>query len=540
MPESIATLREARQVLKGMAEEDAERELKSFRLSPQERLFLFFGDDYVGFAKECFRWGEDEEMTPYQEDYLGAIPVEKKVSVRGPHGLGKTAAISWLVWGFSLTRDGLVDWKIVTTAGGQRQLEKYLWPEIHKWSRRLKWDVIGRKPFNPKTELMTLTLRLSTGEAFAAASDNPELIEGAHAKHLLYILDESKLVPGATFDAMEGAFANQGIKGYEAYALSSSTPGEPVGRFADIQLHRPGYEDWWVRPVKLWEVIKAGRIGKEWADQRGRQWGVESAIYKNKVGGDFASSDSASVIPAEWVALAQERWLDLYEIERHTENGIIPTWIGDDLEPDLEAVGGDLAYGGEDDTVFAPRHGDFIPNLHIYPYTKDTHKNARRIEHILKTRNVDATAIVDIVGWGAGTYDNLRTWGYETVGFHPQHKTYRRDSTGELGFKDKRSAAWWNMREALDPSSGREVALPPDDGMMGDLIAPTWRSMTGKIEVEPKDKIKERIGRSPDRGDAVVMAYWDEQTFEPRPPRAISVGARKRGKGKKRRGKRIL
>ena len=112
----------------------------------------------------------------------------------------------WMAW----TRDDVVDWKIVTTAGGNRQLERYFWPGVRKWGGRLRWDMLQRKPFEGKKELMMQTLRLKTGEAFAAASDNPELIEGAHAKHLLYIFDESKRVPGGTFDAAEGAFSNAG------------------------------------------------------------------------------------------------------------------------------------------------------------------------------------------------------------------------------------------------------------------------------------------------------------------------------------------
>ena len=59
----------------------------------------------------------------------------------------------------------------------------------------------------------------------------------------------------------------------------------------------------------------------------------------------------------------------------------------------------------------------------------------------------------------------------------------------------------------LDPNLGCDVELPPDDRLTGDLVAPKWRVMSGgKIQVESKDDIRKRLGRSPDDGDAVMMA----------------------------------
>jgi hypothetical protein len=85
---------------------------------------------------------------------------------------------------------------------------------------------------------------------------------------------------------------------------------------------------------------------------------------------------------------------------------------------------------------------------------------------------------------------------------------------------NKRSAAWWYLRELLDPANGHGIALPPDDLLTGDLTAPHWRITSGgKVQVESKDEIRKRLGRSTDDGDAVVMAFWEE-----RKPKA-SVGA---------------
>jgi hypothetical protein len=55
------------------------------------------------------------------------------------------------------------------------------------------------------------------------------------------------------------------------------------------------------------------------------------------------------------------------------------------------------------------------------------------------------------------------------------------------------------------------VALPPDDKLTGDLAAPRYKQASGgRLQVESKDDIKKRLGRSTDHGDAVVMAFWRE------------------------------
>ena len=69
---------------------------------------------------------------------------------------------------------------------------------------------------------------------------------------------------------------------------------------------------------------------------------------------------------------------------------------------------------------------------------------------------------------------------------------------------------WWMLREALDPVNGVKVALPPDNALQADLTAPLWEVRPGerpKIYVEAKKDMMKRLGRSPDRGDAVVYAW---------------------------------
>ena len=78
-----------------------------------------------------------------------------------------------------------------------------------------------------------------------------------------------------------------------------------------------------------------------------------------------------------------------------------------------------------------------------------------------------------------------------------------------FGFFETRSQVIWQFREALDPNQdgGSPIALPNDQALMADLTAPTFEVGSRGIKVETKEEIVRRLGRSPDRGDAAVMAW---------------------------------
>lgn len=454
--------------------------------------------DPVAFIDDCVDFGPDGGLTAYQRDVLAAIPKKRRVAVRGPHGLGKTGMEALAVLWFALTRDAVgVDWKVATTAGAWRQLERYLWPEIKKWAKRIRWEHLGRGPLDERAELLSLNLKLTHGTAFAVASSNAELIEGVHADSVFYIFDESKAIAAATFEAAEGAFSGANPAGGlpEAFALACSTPGEPNGTFYNIHARRPGLDDWWPRHVTLDEAIAAGRVAAGWAEQRRKQWGADSAAYNNRVLGEFHSSDEDGVIPLSWIEAAMDRWRAWDEAGR-PEPG-----------EGLKVVGVDVARSGTDKTVLALRYGDIVTELRKAA-RQDTMQTAGRVKGILDATEGMA-AVVDVIGIGAGVVDRLREQRMSVDGFNASAGTRRRDSSNELGFTNQRAAAWWNLREVLDPASGSQVALPPDDLLLGDLTAPHWRVASGgRIQVESKDDVKKRIGRSTDDGDAVVMAFW--------------------------------
>lgn len=452
------------------------------------------------FAAECITWKKGDGPTEYQKGILLDVVNEGRVACRGPHGLGKTALSSWLILWFALTRDGQHDWKVPTTASVWRQLTRYTWPELHKWAGRLRWDKIGREPFKPQQELMTLSLKLTTGSAFALAAEDETAIEGAHADQLLYVFDEAKAIKDGIFDAAEGAFsgATDVEGGVQAFALAISTPGEPQGRFYDIHQRKPGYDDWKAIHVTVEQAIKAGRVARKWVENRRDQWGEESPVFINRVLGNFVSDETVSVIPLSWIEAAIERHKDWQEKGR----------IGK-----LSALGVDVGRGGNKSVIAEILNVLVVSGLRKYQ-DRSTMPIVGRVVGILRgSPGIDVT--VDVIGVGAGVVDKLREDGHPVIAFNAGAAAVDSwtgdditDRSGELMFSDWRSAAWWLVREMLDPAYAPTLALPDDDDLLGELVAPSYTVMSrGRIKVESKEDVSKRLGagRSTDVADAVIM-----------------------------------
>lgn len=452
--------------------------------------------DPAGWVRDCITWPAGQELAPYQAEIMGTLVRHGRIAVRGCHGLGKSTIMALLTLWFALTREAMGrDWKVITTASVWRQLHVYLWPEIHKWSGRVRWDRVGRKPLRYNVELLGMGLKLGHGSATAVASNISERIEGAHADSLLYILDEAKIIPPRTWDAIEGALANAGgDTDSEAFIAAMSTPGEPSGRFYDIHRRAPGLEDWKTRHVTLEESIAAGRISRDWADQRRVQWGEDSALYQGRVLGQFHAGDESSVIPLAWVEAAIERW---HRTKKVTAE---PDWVGVDVGR------------GGDDSILAVRCGPRI-TLTLPPRA---HRDTMAI--VTAIQATGARPIIDVIGVGAGVYDRCRELDLRPVAYVGSGKARGRDRSRQFGFVNVRSEAYWRLRELLDPETEPTLALPPDDLLISDLTTPTWDITSGippKIKVENKDAVVARLGRSPDRGDAVAAAMFADALRSP-------------------------
>lgn len=475
----------------------------------------YYARNPSAWVPDSIDWPRRRSVAPYQLEALQSLADHHRFALRGPRGLGKTTTAALAVLWFALTREYLgLDWKVLTTAGVARHLLRALWPEIHKWAPRIRGGLY--LPPVPEKQLLTASLQMRHGQAYYAVARNPDLIEGAHADEILILIDEAKSVPEPIWDALEGALT--GEEGQ--YALALSTPGAPAGRFYEI--HSGRHADWSHRHVTKGEAIAAKRISAKWADARAASWGVTSALYRQQVEGAFAADDENAIIPLSWVEAAFERWHAWREVDRPSVLGAVApehehyaTWagLGAPVAAGAWSYGVDVATSGSDKTVVAHRHGQHITRFD-YEDTGGTMQTVAKMQGLIPDdRKGERWSVVDVAGVGTGVADRLAELDYKVKRYVGAASTSATDESGEFGFNNVRSAAYWHLRELLDPNRppAEAIMLPPKQELLADLTTPTWRIITGsppKIAIETKDDLVKRLGRSPDFGDATVMAYW--------------------------------
>lgn len=207
--------------------------------------------------------------------------------------------------------------------------------------------------------------------------------------------------------------------------------------------------------------------------------------------GDFAAGITdhpMQLIPTDWIRAAMQRWKAMQE----------PTNIP------IDQCGVDVARGGRDRTVVTPKRGTYVCRQTQYEgkFTTDGDKVAGVVLQHTTERTVVA---VDVIGVGSSAYDAIKKVR-KVSAMNASHGTDERDQTRLLAFKNSRSLWYWRMREMLDPEKGVGLALPDDTELLADLAAPRFEVRSGVIQVEPKEDIMERLGRSPDKGDSCIYA----------------------------------
>lgn len=221
------------------------------------------------------------------------------------------------------------------------------------------------------------------------------------------------------------------------------------------------------------------------------------AAYRDGDFGTTLKDDAYQVIPTAWVAEAQRRWSPQSPVG-------IP----------MCSLGVDVAIA-KDNFVIAPRYDFWYDRPYVIPGNQIS--NAKEAAgKVVSLRRDNAKVIVDVGGgWGADCYAQLAANGIDVAGYMGVKKSTRKSSDNRFTFANVRSEAIWKFREALDPSQpgGSRIALPPDAELKADLCASTYEvkgtSTGGTLVIESKEDVIKRLGRSPDRGDAVVMAWWE-------------------------------
>jgi hypothetical protein len=224
--------------------------------------------------------------------------------------------------------------------------------------------------------------------------------------------------------------------------------------------------------------------------------GLPDSARNRLISGNFMmdrADGEWQTIPTDWVKQAQARW-----------KTVPPPHVP------MCTIGVDVAQGGQDNTVLAIRHGGWYAPLVVVP-GKETPDGKAVAGHVIKHRRNQAHVIVDLGGgWGGDAYGHLKENMVESSGYLGVNKSRKLTKDKKLGFFNVRAEAYWKFREALDPSQegGSPIALPPDSILVADLCAPTYEIGANGIKLESKEDVTDRLKRSTDRGDAVVMAWF--------------------------------
>ena len=180
---------------------------------------------------------------------------------------------------------------------------------------------------------------------------------------------------------------------------------------------------------------------------------------------------------------------------------VIPAAHANDVpESGPLVIGVDPARFGKDETAIIRRKGRVAFGLSTLS-NQDTMSIAGRIALMIKLEDPDMV-FIDVGGIGAGVVDRLNELGYgdriKAVNFGS--KAMQTDR-----YLNKRAEMWDLVKQWLDDSP---VSIPNDAGLIRDLVTPKYKIRSdGKIQLESKDEMKKRLGRSTDKGDALALTF---------------------------------
>jgi phage terminase large subunit len=455
-----------------------------------EQLLELYVDDPVAFVEDILQAEPDD----WQRKVLQDLAEYPRVSVRSGQGVGKTALESWAVIWFLCCRPFP---KVVCTAPTKQQLYDVLWAEIAKWMEKslvkeiLKWT---------KTKIYMVGFE-DRWFATAKTATRPENMQGFHEDHMLFICDEASGIADPIMEAILGTLSGEDNK-----LLLCGNPTRTSGVFYDS--HHKDRDLFRTHKVSC---MDSSRTSKENIEMLIKKYGADSDVCRVRVYGEFPRAEPDAFIALELAETATE-----YEVE--------PS--GDTLN-----IGVDVARFGDDETVIAPRIGMKVFDL-VVLHKQDTTYTAGTVlatirDYLKEFKDIKNVRIkIDDDGVGGGVTDQLNAvineqgLDYEV---YPVHN----NSTAENAEDDEHynslgTEIWARVRNILQDHfsaivQGKEpiVQLPNDSKLISQLTTRKYRiDSRGRIALERKDDMKRRGLSSPDRADAVVLAFYE-------PPRDV-------------------
>lgn len=398
-----------------------------------------------------------------------SVTNRRRMALVAANGSGKTACVNvvLLLWFLHTFPKGIA----MVTSGSWNQLKTQLWPNLEMHREKFpEWRWGAEQITTPQG-----------GFIRAYSTTQPGRAEGHH-EHLperpvMLMVDEAKSVPEPIYEALSRCTPT--------YFVLTSSPGAPTGTFFNAfrksrKLYHSVRVDAFMCPhIPEWKIKLAQQLYGPDYDRH--------PIYRSMILGEFTEGDDSMLIPR-------------YLLERALMNKPEPR------NGDRKAAV-DWAAGG-DETVLAERHGNQLRIL-WRDREKDTVKAAQRVVGECRRRGIaDGDCLGDVCGLGKGIMDAAKHYQEFYIkpfngGAQPANEKDR------AHYADLNAQAWMFFRQGLERG---EICFPDglDEGTVNQLCDRymQWGSR-GQIKCEPKKEMKEERGlESPDRADALVMAWW--------------------------------
>lgn len=434
----------------------------------QKKALLQKIKDPVYFAENILGLTGDSELWSKQKEILQAVKDHKRVAVRSSNGVGKTFTASVVVLWFLYAHQRS---RVITTAPTWKQVEKLLWSEIKTQYNKAKVPLGGK--------LIQTELRLDSDWFAVGLSTNDETnFQGHHAEDILIVFDEALGVADPIWNAAEGNLTSSNAK-----HLVIGNPVSPVGNF--YQCFKSPI--WHKIKISAFDspnfqgggVVKPKLVTPDWVEERKKEWGENSPIYKARVLGEFPIEGEDTLIPLTWVEKAIDR-----EIKQE-EKPIV--------------LGVDVARFGSDSTAFVVLEGKKI--IHIEGYVgKETTKTAGRAIQLHKQFNCEKI-MVDDVGVGGGVTDMLTEQDYPVEGV-----SFGASPNDSERFDNLKTEIFWNLRDDFEND---EISIPNNEHLLEELPSLMYEiTSRGKLKIVSKDKMKKAGIKSPDYADALAIAHY--------------------------------
>lgn len=465
------------ELLEEQARQDSSRNLRAY------------SDDPVAFIEEVL----GGSLWAGQREIAEAVLHHPLVTVRSCHASGKDWLAARLSLWWTYARGGLV----ILTGPTATQIEEIL-------MRREVRSAFRASGLHGKLHVKSLR---PGGEGaagvLAKTSSGVSSLTGFHDAEVLFCITEAQ--HPELDHAFDAGFAC--ATGAEDRLLVLGNPTQQSGRF--YRSHQPS-SDWFsikiaasdIPNVQEGRTVVPGLLTSEGVERFASEYGESSGVYASRVLAEFPDESEEGLFRRSWLEEAAERWRAgrFREAARRVQHPVAAL---------------DVARFGADKSVLCVRRGPRLDRLEVWGKT-GLMATVERAKDILEEEGITRRwwsesygkgggagyLVVDEIGIGAGVLDRFKQLDFAAAGFNSSHRA--RD---KRRFANSKAEMFWNLRERLEEGS---ISLPPDRKLHDELMSIRWSpTAAGRIKMESKSDLKNRIGRSPDRADAVAMAYYD-------------------------------